>query len=486
MELQSGQSSWLVTGGWDRHAQRDSERCGWSGGKDGHSWGRGAWGAVSADRAGWYGVGWAQPPTSPQETPWYSSGGWWSKPPDSLSCWSGGWWSDIPSWTTSEYGRLGGSGSDECVKPELPNSVQTTVDTEVPAKPAKSSKTVAPTKEDRSYLTVLNRISTKAASPGFGLALPPGDRSPPNLNLAKRVLDFVNVASSKFPEFGTVSTAVLPGTGAVPCVDQACPFWRMGHGRYMKVLARYINVLRGGASDDLRRELLADLGFHLFEDFVTEAEERELAAYWSPGGPVYEQGTSESRTKRRFFHYGPVLQLRTEGSSKSTLGIVPAQMGALPTPVLTGSIVDRIRGRAEGLGDRALRFDQLYVNHYSAAERTRIEFHHDNPKSMMGVVAGVSLCSDCELQLLPLDAELARATIPVALPRRSLYLLSGLSRYHLQHGIPVIRADRVSLTFRSVDLDCADRRDWRRSWGELKADEAANAHWPLLPPCDGQ
>mmetsp|Transcript_28380 Transcript_28380/g.85645 ORF Transcript_28380/g.85645 Transcript_28380/m.85645 type:complete len:156 (-) Transcript_28380:126-593(-) len=154
----------------------------------------------------------------------------------------------------------------------------------------------------------------------------------------------------------------------------------------------------------------------------------------------------------------------------------------MPPVVSKMGLAARIRERATGLGDRFLGLDQLYVNHYKAADRARIDFHHDNPKSMRGLVAGVSLGGACELQLQALDPELARRTALVPLPRRSLYLMSGLSRYHLQHGIPAIREDRVSLTFRTVDRDCEDRALWRREWAELPPEEAANAHWPLLPP----
>lgn len=296
------------------------------------------------------------------------------------------------------------------------------------------------------------------------------------------MIDFCSIVGTRWPELGEPSLGPLPGAGSTLCVDPSCDFWTRGRGQYLRALDRYIRFMEGPSEQAVCRELLADLGFHVHEDFVTEAEEAELASYWSPGGPAYSQGCGEARSRRRFFHYGPVLQLRTERSKKSTLGIVPCQMGAMPPVVRAMDLVGRIRAKAAGLGDRALELDQLYVNYYSAAERARIDFHHDNPKSMRGVVAGLGLGSACELQLLPLDPELGRRVIAVPLPRRSLYLMSGLSRYHLQHGIPPAGADRVSLTFRTVDRDCEDRALWRRQWRALPKEEAANAHWPLLPP----
>ncbi len=96
-----------------------------------------------------------------------------------------------------------------------------------------------------------------------------------------------------------------------------------------------------------------------------------------------------------------------------------------------------------------------YTNHYTIRNRGRIDFHHDHHTTMMGVVAGVSLGSACELRLRVPDPGFRRAPFHVHLPRRSLYLMTGLSRWHLQHGIPSLMGDRVSLTFRTVDPGCA-------------------------------
>lgn len=344
-----------------------------------------------------------------------------------------------------------------------------------------------PTDEDRVFIASCNRLSKSQSSPGFGDTVPAGieDPVPPSSGHCRRVLDFAQVAAARWPDFGQLS--VFRRLSGATVVDHSCEFWRAGRKRYLEALARYITACRddfgGTAEQEARRStLLADLGFHVHGGFVSEVEEEELLSYWSQNGPVYALGSTEARTARRFFHYGPVLVRNTQGSTKSTLGIVPAQCGALPPPVLRMGLPARIRQRAANLGDRFMAFDQLYVNHYSSRVGARIDLHHDNPRTMRQVIAGVSLGGACELLLVAPDRELGQEPIRVLLPRCSLYLMSGLSRYHLQHGIPAVGEDRFSLTFRTLDRDCADRALWKRAWPAVSPEEADNAHWPLLPP----
>jgi len=349
-----------------------------------------------------------------------------------------------------------------------------------------------PSDDDRAFVEAVNKIAVAAKSPGFGetgVAM--------NSNLARGGIQFSRVAAVRWPDLGEPLTTPMPGAPSTPMIDPSCSFWMAGHALYIRALARYISALgdvskigndlthrgRSPDSEALHRGLLTDLGVYVYEDFVSESEEAELFAYWGPGSLVHRKGSQEQGSRRRFFHYGPVLQLQARDSVKSTLGIIPGRLGAMPPLVERMQLRERLRERSKGLGDRSLGMDQLYVNWYSRAARSRIDFHHDNPKAMGPVIAGVSLCSACEFQFVALDRELPQnARISVTLPRRSLILLSGLSRYHLQHGIPMVKQDRLSLTFRTLERDCADRALWRREWSAFPSDEAANAHWPLLPP----
>jgi alkylated DNA repair dioxygenase AlkB len=237
----------------------------------------------------------------------------------------------------------------------------------------------------------------------------------------------------------------------------------------------------------MRDKLLSDLGFVVIPFFVTSSEEEELLSYWRPGRPIYERGTYEFGSNRCFFHYGPILKLKTEKTEKSTLGIVPGRCGVMPPVVVQMDLQTRVQEQVLRSGvstDRgAGEMNQLYVNHYSTECCNGIAFHIDNPKTMKGIIAGLSLGNACELHLTCLDKEVRRTPpIVIDLPPRSLYFMTGISRYHLLHGIPALTADRLSLTFRSVNMACADQSLWKRDWSEISTREASNCHWPLLPP----
>ncbi|CAE8655607.1 unnamed protein product, partial [Polarella glacialis] len=259
-----------------------------------------------------------------------------------------------------------------------------------------------------------------------------------------------------------------------------------GRHRFLRILRGHFSAINlKTTSEEMKFALLTELGFVLIQDFVTAEAEAALVDYWRPNGPVFREGCNEQHTNRRFFHYGPILPRQSFGTTRSTLNVLPARLGSMPSAVEELQLRQRIRKEAEGLGDSHLDLDQLYVNYYSAAAKGRIGFHHDHVGTMRGVVAGLSLKSHCDFELRALDAELCgQPTVSLRLPARSLYLMSGLSRYHLQHGIPLHSADRLSMTFRSVDKagSSGSRRQWAREWSSLPPAEAAKCRWPLLPP----
>lgn len=332
-------------------------------------------------------------------------------------------------------------------------------------------------KEDRRFLRDVNALASSMCSAAFG------DTGMPNPSKARKVLLFVDKAKNKWPEFGTDA---LSGARGFDEIDPECPFWKNGRERFLRALrVCFAGVNSRSVEDVMRRSLLADLGFIVIHDFIAAEEEAELLEYWRPNGSVFRQGQNEQHTNRRFFHYGPILPRQSFGTTRSTLNVIPGRMGAMPPVIESQALRQRIRTAAAGMGDEGLRLDQLYVNYYSAMAKGRIGFHHDHPGTMGPVVAGLSLGSDCEFQLLALDPELAGSgpTLYLQLPSRSLYLMTGLSRYHLQHGIPVHGKDRFSLTFRTVDQSGAgSKSQWRRGWHDIPPAEAAKCHWPLLPP----
>ena len=182
--------------------------------------------------------------------------------------------------------------------------------------------------------------------------------------------------------------------------------------------------------------------------------------------------------------YGPILPKTQANTVKSTLGVIPAVFGSLPSIVDAFNLRQRIREvcSCRARSQNELEFNQLYVNHYPMDTRARIGFHHDHHITMGHFIAGISCGSTCELHLRAQDPGMKRPPTRVQLPPRSLYLMTGLSRWHLQHAIPVITGDRLSLTFRTVDQNSAPKQMWSREWNQLGSLEQENAHWPLLRP----
>eukprot|EP00448_Togula_jolla_P028229 CAMPEP_0170639108 /NCGR_PEP_ID=MMETSP0224-20130122/39450_1 /TAXON_ID=285029 /ORGANISM="Togula jolla, Strain CCCM 725" /LENGTH=541 /DNA_ID=CAMNT_0010969395 /DNA_START=30 /DNA_END=1653 /DNA_ORIENTATION=- len=401
-----------------------------------------------------------------------------------------------PYWS---YTWTSWSGSDDPYRTEMPQEAarasralrgassrgETACDVHVSADGPASDTAIAPAtalatgdcgETSRQWLREVNALASELGTATFG------DSGPPNPSKAARVLLFVDEGRRLWPSLGRSS--VVHGNGFTE-VDPDCPFWRAGRSRFLESLRGHFMKINSRSTEEAaRRGYLADLGFKLIEDFISPSEEAALLEHWRPNGPEFRKGSNETHTCRRFFHYGPILPKQSFGTTRSTLNVIPGRMGAMPPIVSDLGLRERIRAAAAGLGDGGLELDQLYVNFYSAAARGRIGFHHDHVSTMRGVVAGISLQSDCEFQLSALDRELSgQPTLHLRLPARSLYIMSGLSRYHLQHGIPRHDTDRLSMTFRSVDTASAgSRKLWARDWSSIPAAEAAKCHWPLLAP----
>ncbi|MDF3077672.1 MAG: Uncharacterized protein K0S09_1561 [Sphingobacteriaceae bacterium] len=79
-----------------------------------------------------------------------------------------------------------------------------------------------------------------------------------------------------------------------------------------------------------------------------------------------------------------------------------------------------------------------------------INWHRDAPP--FDVVVGISLLSDCTFRFRPYDkARQGRGSI-ISLPvkRRSLYVISGASRSGWEHSIQPVKAERFSITLRTL------------------------------------
>jgi DNA oxidative demethylase len=76
-----------------------------------------------------------------------------------------------------------------------------------------------------------------------------------------------------------------------------------------------------------------------------------------------------------------------------------------------------------------------------------IGWHRDSPP--FGIVAGISLGGNCRMRFQRGEGP-QRQTCSLALPPRSLYVMSGTAREEWQHSIPPVTEARWSITFRTL------------------------------------
>lgn len=93
-------------------------------------------------------------------------------------------------------------------------------------------------------------------------------------------------------------------------------------------------------------------------------------------------------------------------------------------------------------------FDQCIVTHYP--DGAGIGWHPDAP-CFGDCIMAVSLGHTARLQFAPTGSETARCEIPV--DPGSLYVMRGPARWDFQHQVVKVKAERYSITFRSVRVD---------------------------------
>jgi alkylated DNA repair dioxygenase AlkB len=176
-------------------------------------------------------------------------------------------------------------------------------------------------------------------------------------------------------------------------------------------------------------DLGAPEGFEYVPEFITEPEERALVE-WIEREVDFK--TFEMRgqvARRRVAHYGYDYRY---GAGDVSAG------GRLPDALLP------LRDRAAAfLGVKPDEVVEALVTQY--APDAAIGWHRDAP--VFGVVAGVSLLADCDFRFRRGESGRSLA-LPVA--RRSVYKLTGESRWGWQHHIPPMKTLRYSITFRTL------------------------------------
>jgi alkylated DNA repair dioxygenase AlkB len=93
-------------------------------------------------------------------------------------------------------------------------------------------------------------------------------------------------------------------------------------------------------------------------------------------------------------------------------------------------------------------FAELLVTQYPVG--SVINWHRDAPP--FDIIAGISLKSDCTFRLRPYKEEKRTRKTVISFPvkRRSLYVIRGESRTDWQHSIAPVKAERYSITLRTL------------------------------------
>ena len=166
-------------------------------------------------------------------------------------------------------------------------------------------------------------------------------------------------------------------------------------------------------------------------DFVSEEEERELAAFMDEieFREVVMHGQAARRTVHHFgFDYG-----------YESWNLVRAD----PLPAELTWLRDRCADLAE-VEPQELR--QILVSRYPPG--AGIGWHRDAP--MFGAkIVGVSLLASCRMRFQRRLGE-TRRVYDLELAPRSAYVLAGPARSAWQHSIPPGKALRYSITFRTL------------------------------------
>jgi len=178
-------------------------------------------------------------------------------------------------------------------------------------------------------------------------------------------------------------------------------------------------------------------GLELVLDFITEEEEKALMER------IDQQPWSDA-LKRRVQHYG----WRYNYAHRQ---VTPAdRLG--PLPDWLQDLTDRVHARHTGETP-----DQVIINEYLPGQG--ISAHIDLPSAFGPTVATLSLGHAVFMQFTPQKSP--QAPVQLLLPRRSLCILRGDSRYKWTHAIVARHNDRVngtlvprqrrmSVTFRSI------------------------------------
>jgi len=183
-------------------------------------------------------------------------------------------------------------------------------------------------------------------------------------------------------------------------------------------------------------------GFAYIEDFIT-GEEEEMLCQLIQSIPLHTFIFQGHEAKRKVaslgYHYNFDRRSITKGAS------IPPAFEPLISKV------------ASTLSIQQDAFVEMLITEYPVG--SVINWHRD--AMVFGLIAGISLLSNCifKLRLHDETQRRGKTTLTWEVKRRSLYLMSGASRYDWQHAIAPVKSVRYSLTLRTLNMNRLARHD---------------------------
>ena len=174
-------------------------------------------------------------------------------------------------------------------------------------------------------------------------------------------------------------------------------------------------------------------GFIYQPDFINEHEEAALINTIS----------TFDLEKMKFHEYEAKRKVMSFGHGWSFTE--PKLKAGKPIPCEFDFLIERISAH---LKIHKQQIAQFLVTEYPL--ESVINWHRDAPP--FETIVGVSLLSDCIFKLRPHDKEkqVRAATISLPVQRRSMYIMTGISKTAWQHSTMPVKTVRYSLTFRTL------------------------------------
>ena len=213
-------------------------------------------------------------------------------------------------------------------------------------------------------------------------------------------------------------------------------------------------------------------GLIFLQEFITEHEEKQIMNYLIDNSDIWR--LCKIQQKRRSLQFGWHLDY----DSMELYPATPDELSKIPDELEW--IPKRIQKTMETMFDKDVKeFNQLILNEY--APNQGISQHTDRTHVFGPVVAGLSLFTPCVIEFIDKRQRgKNRIVKPILLPPRSVFIMTGESRYDYTHGIPakkevnfyghtIRRGVRYSMTFRHAIAHSSEVLS-RSSYNAVSAD----------------